>query len=78
MTSETRSEGASEGGAAGGGWQRLSADSPHPSARQVKEMSLIRNTIMECQVCGEWGCGRGSGGLRCAFSPRLWPLLLAT
>lgn len=28
------------------------------AASQVKEMSLIRNTIMECQVCGE--CCRGS------------------
>uniref|UniRef100_A0A5F8HFX1 Thrombospondin 3 n=2 Tax=Monodelphis domestica TaxID=13616 RepID=A0A5F8HFX1_MONDO len=28
----------------------------------VKEMSLIRNTIMECQVCGEWeGLGRALG-----------------
>uniref|UniRef100_A0A452S3U7 Thrombospondin 3 n=1 Tax=Ursus americanus TaxID=9643 RepID=A0A452S3U7_URSAM len=27
---------------------------------QVKEMSLIRNTIMECQVCGEWESGASS------------------
>lgn len=28
-------------------------DAPCSAALQVKEMSLIRNTIMECQVCGE-------------------------
>uniref|UniRef100_A0A8C0UMF4 Thrombospondin 3 n=1 Tax=Cyanistes caeruleus TaxID=156563 RepID=A0A8C0UMF4_CYACU len=33
-------------------------DAPCSAALQVKEMSLIRNTIMECQVCGE--CWRGS------------------
>ncbi|XP_074709350.1 thrombospondin-3 isoform X3 [Strix uralensis] len=33
-------------------------DAPCSAASQVKEMSLIRNTIMECQVCGE--CWRGS------------------
>lgn len=27
-------------------------------------MSLIRNTIMECQVCGEWESG---GGLQTAL-----------
>lgn len=32
---------------------------PHPSVYQVKEMSLIRNTIMECQVCGEWARREG-------------------
>lgn len=45
------------------------------STRQVKEMSLIRNTIMECQVCGEW---ERSGGLRwhrCASPP---PMALAS
>ena len=27
-------------------------------------MSLIRNTIMECQVCGEcWGVGWGGGSV---------------
>lgn len=69
--------GPARGGAAGGGRQRPRADPPHPSARQVKEMSLIRNTIMECQVCGEWGCGRDSRGHRRASCPWLWPLLPA-
>lgn len=41
-----------------GSWWRQRAYSPHPSIYQVKEMSLIRNTIMECQVCGEWEWGR--------------------
>lgn len=53
MTSETRFSGPVKGGADSGvGWQMPRADSA-PSFYQVKEMSLIRNTIMECQVCGE-------------------------
>uniref|UniRef100_A0A452S3J5 Thrombospondin-3 n=1 Tax=Ursus americanus TaxID=9643 RepID=A0A452S3J5_URSAM len=36
---------------------------------QVKEMSLIRNTIMECQVCGEWESGASSRWHPCAPQP---------
>lgn len=45
-------------------------DAPCSAALQVKEMSLIRNTIMECQVCGEcWQrlCSR-LGGQRATLS----------
>lgn len=52
------------------------ADRPRLSVRQVKEMSLIRNAIMECQVCGEWARGEGSGWHPVPPTPRLWPPLL--
>uniref|UniRef100_A0A8C5TPX8 EGF-like domain-containing protein n=1 Tax=Malurus cyaneus samueli TaxID=2593467 RepID=A0A8C5TPX8_9PASS len=49
-------------GTAWDGFPRAQCQQPpgalSPCASQVKEMSLIRNTIMECQVCGE--CWQGS------------------
>lgn len=63
MTSETRFEWARQGldyGVGCGGNCR-EMTSLHC---QVKEMSLIRNTIMECQVCGEW---ESRGGLQRAL-----------
>lgn len=64
MTSETRFIGLVKGGADCGWGGRCQELTPaHPSVYQVKEMSLIRNTIMECQVCGEW---ESRGGLHMA------------
>lgn len=65
MTSETRSEGAG-GRVVVVGWEVPEPTQPCPCL-QVKEMSLIRNTIMECQVCGEWQRGWvGARWCRCA------------
>ena len=65
MTSETRSERSCTWEVVllgeGGSCQEPTAPPSRPSVCQVKEMSLIRNTIMECQVCGEWGAGRAPG-----------------
>lgn len=53
----------------GVGWWVRGANCPHASVYQVKEMSLIRNTIMECQVCGEWESGASSRWHPCAPQP---------
>ena len=64
MTSETRFIGPVKGGAESGWGGRCQELTPaRPSVCQMKEMSLIRNTIMECQVCGEW---ESRGGLHMA------------
>lgn len=57
MTSETRLVGGPAKvalGGVGGSGRKPRPPHPPPVCPQVKEMSLIRNTIMECQVCGEW------------------------
>lgn len=64
--------GGSVGRESGGGERRLKggkegwglADyTPSPPAPQVKEITFLKNTVMECDACGEhsWG-GRGAAG----------------
>lgn len=70
MISETRWAPGRRGADAEGGAKCRELTSP-PCVCQVKEMSLIRNTIMECQVCGEW---QTRGGLQVgSVPPTPWP-----